>query len=151
MSMTVIAPVLYPSPVLTAKDPGNPADHPQDLSIIDVHEFFDNLIRGHTRLEQSALALAADLPALSPEFIRQRCQGLRDDQQLLATLDCQVNDILNLAWEELAASRYISHYRNAFSATVQAIEVVQQQLFAMRQSLAATPPSPECRTGAGPA
>lgn len=144
-------PVLYTTPPLPAENSGDPADHLQDLSIVDVHVFFDNLIRGYTRLEQSALTLAADLPALPPEIIRLRCQGLRNDQLLLATLDCQVNDILNLAWEELATSRYISHYRNVFSATMQAIEVVQQQLHAMRNSLAAKMPCPESRNDTDPA
>lgn len=154
MSMTVAAPAIYPSPAYPAEGPANPADQLQPLSIIDVSECFAALIRGYTLLEQSALTLAADLPNLPAEIILQRCQALRNDQQLLATHDSQVIDILNLAWEDLAAGGYISQYRSAFSATFLAIEAVHQQLLALRQSpslLEAAAPVAYDRVPAGPA
>jgi hypothetical protein len=140
------APVLTPSPAFSDDDTGGSAHHLQNhLSIIDVSVFFDTLIKVYNCLEQSARTLAADIPSLAPEVIADSCRRLRDDQQLLTTKDCQVIDVLNLAWDYLATSGYIPQYRNALSAAVQAVDAVHQQLLTVRQSLEAATPCLECR------
>lgn len=107
----------------------------ENLSIIDVTDFFDKIIKGYTRFAQSASDLASEIPSLSPDRIQNRCQELNCERKLLSQLDEQLLDIINIAHEDLVTSRYIAQYRNAFSSATNAIDDIQKQLQIAKDAL----------------
>lgn len=106
-----------------------------DEVVIDVSEFFDEIISGYTQFGHFAATLAQDIPSLQPKIIEQRCEELYRERIKLSHLDDKLLEILHLAGDELSNDSLLSKYRSAFNQATKACENVKNKLTEVKESL----------------
>jgi len=104
--------------------------------IVDVAGFFMEITAAYQDFERCVLLLLHRAPDISPAKIYHECEKLGEERRKLSALDDKLISILALAGTEVADTAMIQDYRVAFAKAAMACANLQQQLLAIRSTLA---------------
>jgi hypothetical protein len=104
-------------------------------NILDVEQFFTELIASYTLLYKRINVFADNLADYNVSEIASECKKIKSQQENLALRDQELINILDLAGDELACELLVQDYRYAFIRTTSACDNLSKNLLILKSTL----------------